>query len=172
LYPLSHDVDVLGNTAFQQFKEKTLPFLPPVVGAIKEVLDRNGMKLRGKNVLVVGEGRLVGAPARVWAEHVGATVTVANSGTEDLTALTSVADVLILGTGKPGLIKHEMIKEGVIIFDAGSGGTAGEIKGDADPACAGKASLFTPTPGGLGPITVAKVFENLLDLYEIKSRRH
>jgi methylenetetrahydrofolate dehydrogenase (NADP+)/methenyltetrahydrofolate cyclohydrolase len=171
LYPLSHDVDVLGNTAFQQFKEKTLPFLPPVVGAIKEVLERNGQRLTGKKVLVVGEGRLVGAPAGIWAEREGAYVTTANKATENLSELTLDAEVIILGTGNPGLLTPDMIQDDVIIFDAGSGGTAGAIQGDADPSCATKASLFTPTPGGLGPITVAKVFENLLELHDIKSRR-
>ena len=64
-----------------------------------------------------------------------------------------------------------MVKEGVVILDAGTGEMAGVVQGDADPACAEKASLFTPTPGGIGPITVAKVFENLLALYEITHRR-
>lgn len=172
LYPLSHDVDVLGNIAYQQFKEGTLPFLPPVVGAIQEVVRRKAIKLEGKNVLVIGEGRLVGAPAAVWAQKKErANVTIANRQTEDLALLTQEADVIITGTGNPGFIKPEMIKEGVVLLDAGSGEMAGVVMGDADPLCAGKASFFTPTPGGLGPITVAKVFENFLDLYELKKKR-
>jgi len=171
LYPMSHDVDVLGNTAYQQFKEGRLPFLPPVVGAIREVLHRNSIRLLGKNVVVVGEGRLVGAPASVWAQQERANVTIVNKETENITAYTKEADVIITGTGNPGLIKPDMIKEGVILLDAGSGEMAGVLMGDVDPLCAEKASIFTPTPGGLGPITVAKVFENFLDLYELKNKQ-
>jgi methylenetetrahydrofolate dehydrogenase (NADP+) / methenyltetrahydrofolate cyclohydrolase len=167
IYPLTHDVDVLGYTAYQQFKEGNLPFLPPVVGAFEEILKRNNVKLAGKNVLVVGEGRLVGAPAVIWAKRFGATVTVATKETSDLVSLTQNADILMLGAGVPGLIQPHMVKEGVIILDAGTGEEGGVVKGDADPACAEKASLFTPTPGGIGPITVAKVFENLLILHDI-----
>ncbi len=168
MLPLTHDVDVLGNTAYQQYKEGALPFMSPVVSAIAEILHKNEIRIIGKNVLVVGEGRLVGGPAAVWAKKMGAFVTVANKETENLSKLTSDSDVIILGTGVPELLKPDMIKEGVIILDAGSGEKAGKIVGDADPACADKASLFTPTPGGIGPITVAKVFENLVALDDIK----
>jgi methylenetetrahydrofolate dehydrogenase (NADP+)/methenyltetrahydrofolate cyclohydrolase len=168
MYPLTHDVDVLGHTAYQQFKEGNLPFLPPVVGAFEEILKRNSIKLAGKHVLIVGEGRLVGAPSAIWASRFGATVTVATKETSDLASLSRQADILILGAGSPGLIQPDMIKEGVIILDAGTGEVAGVVQGDADPACAEKASLFTPTPGGVGPITVAKVFQNLLTLHDIR----
>lgn len=171
LFPFSHDVDVLGNSTYQQFKEWNLPFLPPVVGAFSEVLKSNEIKIVGKKVLVVGDGRLVGAPAAVWARHKGAYVSVATKETENISALTLDADVIMLGAGSPGLLKPYMIKEGVIILDAGSGEIAGVIQGDADPACAEKASLFTPTPGGIGPITVAKVFENLVALNDIKNSK-
>lgn len=170
LYPMSHDVDVIGDTSFQQFKEGNLPFLPPVVGAFAEILRRNSIKLVGKNITILGEGRLVGSPAAIWAEHSGGKVTVATKGTVDLAEVTKQADVIISGTGVPGLIQPDMVKEGVIILDAGSGEMAGAVKGDADPGCSEKTKLFTPTPGGVGPITVAKVFENLLALHELKER--
>jgi len=169
IYPMTHDVDVLGNMAYEQFREGNLPFLPPVVGAFSEILKANEVKLVGKKVLVVGEGRLVGAPAAIWARGHGAYVTVATKETADITPLTQDADIIMLGAGSPGLLKPDMIKEGVIILDAGTGEVAGVLQGDADPACAEKASLFTPTPGGIGPITVAKVFENLVALKDIKT---
>ncbi len=168
LFPFTHDVDVLGNAAYQQYKEGTLPFTPPVIGAFAEILHRNDIRIAGKKVLVVGEGKLVGAPAAIWAKNLGAFVTIANKKTEDLKALTIDSDVIILGTGVPGILKPEMVKEGVIILDAGSGEKNGVVMGDADQACADKASLFTPTPGGIGPVTVAKVFENLVALDDIR----
>ena len=171
LFPLSHDVDVLGVTAYQQFEEGHLPFLPPVIGAFAEILERYELVLAGKKVVVVGEGRLVGAPAAIWAKRLGALVQVANRETTDLGALTREADVVILGAGSPGILKPDMVKNGVVVFDAGTSEVEGALKGDADPAVAEKASLFTPTPGGIGPITVAKLFENLIVLDELKQRQ-
>ncbi len=169
LYPMSADVDVLGNTAFQQFKEGNLPFLPPVVGACSEILSRHNISIPNKKVLILGEGRLVGGPSAVWIARMGGNVTVATKETEDISKLTKEAEIIISGTGVPGLITPDMISEGVVLLDAGSGEMAGEVRGDADKECAEKASVFTPTPGGIGPVTVAKVFENLLALHEIRN---
>ncbi len=171
LYPFTQDVDVIGNASFQQFKEGSLPFLPPVVGAFAEILHKSKVRLTGKQVLVVGEGRLVGAPSAIWAERLGAFVTVATKETENLSELTEKADAIILGAGVPGLLKPDMIKDDVIILDAGGGDVDGKVFGDAVPECADKASIFTPTPGGIGPITVAKLFENLVALDDIKHSR-
>lgn len=171
LFPLSHDVDVLGVTAYEQFKEGKLPFLPPVVAACAEILHREGVRLQGARVLVVGEGRLVGAPAAVWAGQLGAVVKSVNKHTENLDAWVAGADVIISGAGVPGLIRPEVVQEGAVILDAGTSESEGVLRGDADPACATKARVFTPTPGGIGPITVAKLFENLLTLTALKRRR-
>jgi methylenetetrahydrofolate dehydrogenase (NADP+)/methenyltetrahydrofolate cyclohydrolase len=89
-------------------------------------------------------------------------VTLEEGKMEDLVG----ADIVVLGTGQPGFIKPEHIKEGVVLIDAGASEMAGVITGDADPACAQKASLFTPVPGGVGPIAVAMIFKNILDLVE------
>ncbi len=172
IFPLSHDVDVIGTTAFQQHKEGHLPFLPPVVGAIAEILAQQHIVLAGRKVLIVGDGLLVGDPAKYWAERMGAVVTVVTKATPNLIAHTSVADVIILGAGSPHLITPDMVRQGVMLFDAGTSESEGMVQGDVDPACANKAMLFTPTPGGIGPITVAKLFENLIVLSELKMRQH
>jgi methylenetetrahydrofolate dehydrogenase (NADP+)/methenyltetrahydrofolate cyclohydrolase len=171
LFPLSHDVDVIGNIAYTQFKEKKLPYAPPVVGAFAEVLRRHNVLLAGKRVLVLGEGHLVGAPSAIWATQHGATVMTVHKETGNIKDWLRGADVILCGAGSPGLVTPDSIREGVIILDAGTSEQGGVLKGDADPACAEKASIFTPTPGGIGPITVAKVFENLLALVELKERR-
>ncbi len=167
--PLSHDVDVMGVTAYQQYREGHLPFSPPVVGAMEHILRAYGVTLAGKHVLVVGEGRLVGAPAAVWTTRAGAIVHTVHAGSDNTADLFAQADIIILGAGSPGLLKPDMVKEGVVILDAGTSEAEGVLKGDADPACAEKALLFTPTPGGVGPLTVAKLFENLLTLDELRS---
>jgi methylenetetrahydrofolate dehydrogenase (NADP+) / methenyltetrahydrofolate cyclohydrolase len=169
LYPLSHDVDVIGAMAYTQFEEDILPFKPPVVAAFAEILKQQHMSLAGKRVLIVGKGRLVGAPAAIWATRLGAYVQVADSATENFVDFSREADLIILGAGSPHMLKPDMVSEGVVVFDAGTSEQEGVLVGDADPAVAEKAALFTPTPGGIGPITVAKVFENLLTLYELKN---
>jgi len=170
IFPLSHDVDVIGDIAYTQFREGNLPFLPPVIGAFDEILQVNGVGLAGRNVLVVGEGRLVGAPAAQYAAQRGGQVVVANKETPNLAAHALNASVIMLGAGAPGILTPDMVTEETVVLDAGTSEEAGVVKGDADPAVGEKAALFTPTPGGVGPITVAKLFENLITLDKLKER--
>jgi methylenetetrahydrofolate dehydrogenase (NADP+)/methenyltetrahydrofolate cyclohydrolase len=116
-----------------------------------------------KRVTVVGQGRLVGKPAAALFEKRGAVVVRVAKG-DDIGAATRDADIIVLGAGEPGLLKPEMIKDGVVILDAGTSESRGAVVGDADPACADKASLFTPVPGGIGPIAVVEIFANLFEL--------
>lgn len=165
--PASHDIDVIGAEASLRFAQSApdgAQALPPVVGAIAEIAKRHEVMLRDKNALVLGRGRLVGAPAAVWLSKQGAEVRVIDKKTEDLESEVRAADVLVLGVGQPRIIKKEMLKEGVVVFDAGTSEDAGELVGDAEAACAEVTSLFTPVPGGIGPITVAIIFKNLLAL--------
>lgn len=138
--------------------------LPPVVGAVAEITKRHDVDFTGKNVVVIGRGRLVGKPAALWAEAQGATVTVIDKSTGDADALMREADIIISGAGVPGLITPDKIKDGVVIFDAGTSEEGGELRGDATSACSEKASLFTPVPGGIGPITIAILLRNLVSL--------
>ncbi len=138
--------------------------LPPVVGAVAEIAKRHDVEFSGRNVVVIGRGRLVGKPAAFWAKAQGATVTVIDKSTGDADALMREADIIISGAGVPGLITPDKIKDGVVIFDAGTSEEGGELKGDADQACASKCSLFTPVPGGVGPITIAILLRNLVHL--------
>lgn len=132
---------------------------PPVACAIEEILTRSGAQVHDSNTVVVGSGRLVGKPAAELLGDLGAHVTTLQKG-DSLDPLKD-ADIVILGAGEPGLIKPEHLKDGVILIDAGTSEVSGKIAGDADPACAEIASLFTPVPGGVGPIAVAMIFKNL-----------
>ena len=164
LLPASHDVDVLGQEARARFERGGEALLPPVVAAMRAVLARYSVGVAGKRVAVVGRGRLVGAPASIWFRQQGASVhTVAGSGA-DLTAAVGDADIIVLGAGVPGLLKPEMFREGAVVLDAGTSESAGRVVGDADPACAERAALFTPTPGGIGPVAVTMLFSNLAAL--------
>lgn len=149
------DVDALGKEA---------RVLSPVVGAVQEVLEQSQVSLENKKVVVLGQGKLVGRPIGVWLTQVGARVETADKDTKNVPELLQTAEIIVTGIGQPHFIKPEMIKEGVVLIDAGTSESAGQVVGDADPSCAGKCVVFTPVPGGVGPITVAKIFENLLAL--------
>lgn len=136
---------------------------PPVVGAIDEISQRHGVVWKGKQVVILGDGRLVGGPAAVYARAQGADVTVLSKETYQAEKLIS-ADIIISGIGQPHFIKPPMVKEHVIIFDAGTSEDGGVLAGDVDPSIQEKASLITPVPGGIGPITIAYLLRNLLRL--------
>lgn len=162
--PVGKDLDVISDQAFTLFKEGKSTVLPPVVGALDVIVGTYQVSLKDRCVVVVGEGRLVGIPAKIWAQQQGAEVVSANARTPDLSGLTSKAEALILGAGVPSLITPDMVREGVIVLDAGTSEAQGKLAGDADPSIATKASLFTPVPGGIGPITISVLFRNLITL--------
>ena len=154
----THDVDAI------HYDGSITTILPPVVGAIAELANVHQIDFQNKQVVVIGQGRLVGRPAALYAKSCGANVTVVTKDNEaDLISMTKIADILITGAGVPGLIKSEMVREGVVIFDAGTSEDGGELVGDVDSDCAYKAALFTPVPGGIGPITVAVLLRNVVE---------
>lgn len=157
------DVDVMSDASFAELKRCDFLATPPVPAAMRYVLKEYGVNLKGKYVVIVGKGRLVGKPAEVMFQCLGAKTKVLQKG-DDVAANTIDADIIVLGTGVSHLIKPDMIKEGAIIMDAGASELGGKLVGDADPACAEKCSIFTSVPGGLGPIVVVEIFANLVAL--------
>lgn len=157
------DADVLSANAYARFTlNEPEALLPPVVAAVSEVLERAHAFPGGRSVAVVGQGRLVGEPVAKWLMNEGAEVHVITreSGDEALEILKE-ASIVISGAGSPGLIRPEHLEDGVVLIDAGTSESGGAIVGDADPACADKAAVFTPVPGGVGPIAVASLFRNV-----------
>lgn len=149
------DVDALGEEA---------RVLSPIVGAVREILERNNIVLENKKIVAVGNGKLVGRPVSIWLTQEGREVEVININTKNSDQILQKADIIISGVGQPGLITPDKIKDGVVLIDAGTSESNGRLAGDADPACAPKCSLFTPVPGGVGPLTVVMLFKNLLEL--------
>lgn len=138
--------------------------LPPVVGAIHAIANEYKIDFDGKHVVVLGQGRLVGAPAAHYLRLRGAIVTTLTEANQhDLSALKE-ADILVSGIGRPHFITQDMVKLGTIIFDAGTSEDGGVVAGDVHPDVAVAASLFTPVPGGIGPITIAVLLRNLVTL--------
>ena len=162
--PLSKDADVLSAAARAVFENSEQALLPPVVGAVGKILEFGSVKVAGKRSVVIGEGFLVGAPVALWLKRQGATVEVVTKESGDLSAALAAADIVVSGAGTPHLITPAMLKDGVVLIDAGTSESGGAIVGDADPACAAQCSLLTPVPGGVGPVAVACLFENAVAL--------
>ena len=169
--PIGKDADILSSTARAHFESMDIvsPYLlPPVVGAVQDILGFGKVEIRGKEAVVIGKGFLVGAPVAAWLTRQGANVEVIEN-LEDFfgaRATLAQADLVVSGAGSPHLIKPEMLKQDVVLIDAGTSESDGTLVGDADPACADKCSIFTPVPGGVGPLAVAKLFENATTLAE------
>lgn len=139
------------------------PFPPAAVGAVLSILKDENIEVKGKKVVVVGASDLVGKPAAYELEKLGAEVKICDSKTQDLAEKTQTADILVSATGAPGLITGEMVKEGVVVIDVGAEKVDGKLKGDVDFALVSpKASKITPVPGGVGPMTVVTLLENVV----------
>lgn len=150
--------------------EQQSPVRAPVAEAVSEVLVRSGVSAQGKVAVVLGAGKLVGAPVADLLRGLGAAVSVITRDAGSIDDLKN-ADIVVLGAGDPGFVTPEMLKEGVVLIDAGTSEASGRLAGDADPKCAEVASVFTPVPGGIGPIAVAMIFKNLFVLVREASLR-
>lgn len=157
------DVDCLGSKNSNYFYNNKGIIGYPTALACIHLLDSLHLDLINKNIIVVGRGKLVGLPVTHLLESRGLKVTVVHSKTEDFQSILANADVIISATGRGKFIDGSMIKEGVIIIDAGTSEEGGAVVGDVDfESVGGKASYITPTPGGVGPVTVAMLLKNVL----------
>ena len=147
--------------------------MPPTVAGILELLSEQKISLEGKHVVFVGRGTLVGKPGGVVFGNLGASVSTIDENTEAEIYYGQLknADIIVSGVGKPNLITADRVGEGQVLIDAGYGkNSQGETTGDMDfESVSKKASYITPVPGGIGPLTVSKLFENLL--YVAKQKR-
>ncbi len=139
-------------------------YVAPVALAVKEILNFYSIDLMGKKILLLGNGKLVGAPVGALLARSAIPFGIADKNTDEVMRndLLKNADVIISGAGVPHLITSSMIKDDVVLIDAGTSEQSGKLVGDIDPACGDKASLMTPVPGGVGPVTVACLFANLI----------
>ena len=148
------DVDALGAQA-------TLDPATPL--AILWLLAGYNIELRGKKIVLVGRGKLVGAPLERMLVASGYDVEVVDSKTTDVAGVVTGADVIITATGKPGLITADMIKKDAVVVDAGVAGEQGKTVGDLAADVYGRTDLtITPTKGGVGPLTICALFDNVI----------
>ena len=182
--PETHDADCLNQKSIGAFVVGRSKIIPPVVAAIKTLLENAGVELSGKKIVLVGAGRLVGRPTALWLIAQDLPFTVLTYQSLDL-AVIREADIIISGVGQPRLIRGDMIKDGAILIDAGTSSemappTSHSILGVSDPmgsgrpatlvgdidvaSCQDKSGWLVPVPGGVGPLTVAHLFKNLATL--------
>ena len=139
--------------------------MPCTPKAILKILENENISLEDKKIVVVGQGFTVGQPLSRILKNKGYNVTTCNSKTPNLKEVTKRADILITAVGKPQLITKDMVKKGVVVIDAGISRINNKVVGDVDFESVKEiASKITPVPGGVGPVTVAMVLENLLTL--------
>jgi methylenetetrahydrofolate dehydrogenase (NADP+)/methenyltetrahydrofolate cyclohydrolase len=143
--------------------------VPCTPGAVMKILKQSGVHLFGTETVVIGHSSIVGKPLSVMLLNEMATVTVCHLGTSqkgDIKAHTRRADLLIVAAGVPSLVEEDWVKEGVKVIDVGINKTREGIRGDVDYArVEKKASLITPVPGGVGPVTVSILMRNVLRAY-------
>jgi methylenetetrahydrofolate dehydrogenase (NADP+)/methenyltetrahydrofolate cyclohydrolase len=162
------DVDCLTDTNLGKLVAETNTIVPPTPGAVLDILESLGVSVAGKHVVIVGTGTLVGKPLAIMLMNLEATVVTCNVHTKNLKALTKEADILVSAVGKKHLITKDMVKKGAIVIDAGVDFDKGEMFGDVDVVhVAKRASHVTPTPGGVGPLTVARLLENTVVLTKL-----
>ena len=175
------DVDALTAVNVQKWLDGSGDaLLPATARAVRELLQYYQINIMGKHVVVIGRSDLVGRPIAAMCLNEGATVTVCHSKTPDLIAETKEADILIVAIGKPQYIRAEHIKKGAVVIDVGINTIHGQklddepesaqspkekLVGDVDfQSVQHLVSAITPVPGGVGPMTVFSLFENLVDL--------
>jgi methylenetetrahydrofolate dehydrogenase (NADP+) / methenyltetrahydrofolate cyclohydrolase len=140
------------------------PFDPATPMSILWLLAAYNIELqKGKQVLLIGRGKLVGAPLERIFQASGVNVSVADRSTTDLAAATREADIIITATGSPAILYPDMIKQGAVVVDAGVASEDGRTVGDVAPEVYERDDLtITPTKGGVGPLTVCALFENVI----------
>ncbi len=148
-------------------------FRPCTPYGIMKMLESEQVSLWGAEAVVVGASNIVGKPMAMLMLAAGATVTLCNSKTRDLGAQTRRADVLVVATGKPGMVTGDMVKPGAVVIDVGINRTGqGKLVGDVEFESARKvAGAITPVPGGVGPMTIAMLLVNTLEAAERSAAR-
>lgn len=166
---VSKDVDGLTDKSIARFYNNRKCFIPCTPQAVMELLEAKKIDVSGKNVVIVGRSNLVGKPLSHLLLKKDATVTVCHSKTEHLEQYTKLADILIVAVGKKHLITGDMVKEGVVVIDVGITREDGKLYGDVKfDEVKEKASLITPVPGGVGPMTVTMLLKNVIECYNNK----
>ncbi len=161
--PARLDVDALSAEVSERFYSNRTSFAFPTAEAVMAILGSLDMELHEKEIVIVGKGMLVGRPVAHMLERRGLSVVSVDEHTRHPESVFRTADILISAVGKPDLISGDMLKEGVILIDAGTSEQNGSVKGDVDAESVEHvARALAPVPGGVGPVTVAMLMSNIV----------
>lgn len=157
------DVECLSSERVKNFYAGDLSLVPPTANAIMEIFKSLALDLSKQNILVLGQGKLVGKPLTYLLNQQGLKVNIATITTSNTADLLKQADVIVSAVGKPNLITADKIKPNVVLIDAGTSEDYGTIVGDVNfNEVVNMTKAISPVPGGVGPVTVAKLLQNVL----------
>lgn len=163
--PKQKDADLLGERALGAFYTDRSPVKPPSVGTVEEILKIHRPNLRETTAAVIGAGFLIGKPVGFSLQNRVGELMVFDTSVKDLQEKLGDADVVVSGAGQPHLFAAKHLKTGALVIDFGFNRVDSKTVGDFDPSGADEKNIiYTPTPGGTGPILVAKLFENFYHL--------
>lgn len=167
LIKASKDVDGFTKDNVYNLYLNKKSILPCTVKGIIRLLEFYKINLDGANVVIIGRGNIVGKPLALALSNLNATVTLCNSHTRNLKMFTQNADIVVAATGVPKLVNGSMLKQDTVIIDVGVTRIDNKIIGDVDfDSASSVASYITPNPGGVGPMTVAMIIDNLVEMKE------
>jgi methylenetetrahydrofolate dehydrogenase (NADP+)/methenyltetrahydrofolate cyclohydrolase len=165
----SKDVDGLTSTNLGKLFKNDSSAIPPATakGVIK-LLDNYDIQIEGKRAVVIGRGDISGLPIAAMLQNRNATVTICHSHTQELKDICKDADILVSSIGKAEYINSEYVKNGSVVIDVGTNkNSEGKLVGDVDfNSVKDIAEYITPVPGGVGPMTIACLFDNLIEMYK------
>lgn len=157
------DVDCLHSTHMSILEHRMPAMIPPTPGAVLSILEHLSIDVAGKHVTILGRGALVGKPMALIMKHMGAKVDVCHSKTINTKECCLQADIIVSAVGKKNIIRGDMVKPGTIVIDTGICFENKKMYGDVNvPEVLAAGARVTPTPGGVGPITVARLLLNTI----------
>ncbi|MBQ4583451.1 MAG: bifunctional 5,10-methylenetetrahydrofolate dehydrogenase/5,10-methenyltetrahydrofolate cyclohydrolase [Bacilli bacterium] len=146
-------------------------FIPCTVKGIIKILEYYNINVTSKNIVIIGRSNIVGKPLANYLINHNATVTVCHSKTSNLSDITKQADILISATGTANLVKKDYVKKGAVVIDVGINRNNNKLCGDVNfEEVSEIASHITPVPGGVGPMTIAMLMENVLEAAEMQRK--
>ena len=165
----SKDVDGLTSTNLGKlFKNDSSAIAPATAKGVIKILEKYNIKIEGKNAVVIGRGDISGLPIAAMLQNRNATVTICHSHTQGLKDICKDADILVSSIGRAEYINSEYVKNGGVVIDVGTNrNSEGKLVGDVDfNSVKDIAEYITPVPGGVGPMTIACLFDNLIEMYK------
>ena len=163
------DVEGVHPTSLGLIVLRRGKLIPPTACAAYTLIKASGIMLRGKKAAIIGQSAIVGRPLQLLLGEARVTTLVCNTGTaeEDMKKIVGASEIVVACSGKPGLVKGAWIKQGAVVIDVGTTEVDGKLQGDVEfEEAVKKAGFITPVPGGVGPLTVTMLMENLVIAYE------